>query len=69
MDNQLNMSSVCATLAKRTTVILRCINRDLLSRSRQDILCLDLALELCVQLWCLQFKKDADKLEKGGEEP
>lgn len=69
MDNQLNTSSQCDAMAKRANVILGCINRGISSRRREVIL-LCLAgvrplLESCVQLWCPQFKKDADKLERG----
>uniref|UniRef100_A0A803T8E9 Reverse transcriptase domain-containing protein n=1 Tax=Anolis carolinensis TaxID=28377 RepID=A0A803T8E9_ANOCA len=67
MDNKLNMSLQCDAAAKKANGILACINRSIVSRSREVMLpfCSALVrphLEYCVQFWAPQLKGDVDKL-------
>ena len=70
--NMLTVSQQCALVAKKTTVILGCINKSMASRSREVILCLysalvRLRLEHCVQLRASQLKKDRKLLDRVSE--
>lgn len=68
-DNyKLNMSRQCTTATTKANWILDCILRDITKRDRHIIdspplylPLIRLHLEYCVQFWCLQFKKGADK--------
>ena len=72
VENRLVVKQQCALVAKKTTVILGCINKSMASRSREVILCLysalvRLRLEHCVQLRASQLKKDRKLLDRVSE--
>lgn len=69
VDNRLNVYQQCAAAVIKANQILDCICRDITSRNADVIIPLYLALvrlhmEYCVQLWCQQFKKDVDRVER-----
>uniref|UniRef100_K7F0X6 Reverse transcriptase domain-containing protein n=1 Tax=Pelodiscus sinensis TaxID=13735 RepID=K7F0X6_PELSI len=69
VNHKLNMSEQCDAVAKKANMILGCINRCVVSRTREVILPFYSTLvrpqsEYCVQFWAAHFKKDVEKLER-----
>ena len=69
VDRKLDMSQQGDAAAKKSNVILGCMNRSMFTKSCEVLVRLYSALvrphlECCVQFWTPHFKKDANKLEQ-----
>ena len=68
MDGKLDLSQQCALTIQKTSYILGCIKRSVVSRSREVILLLYSALmrpylEHCVQMQTPRYRRDMDMLK------
>ncbi|CAM5146598.1 unnamed protein product [Natator depressus] len=69
VDHKLDTSQQSNTVAKKANIVMGCISRSVVSKTREVILPLYSALirpqlEYCVQFWAPLFRKDVDKSER-----
>lgn len=68
VDTWLNMSQLCAQVARKAKGILACIRNSMSNRTREVTVLLYLTLvklhlNYCVQFWVPHYKKDTELLE------